>query len=69
MPEIVEYDLNMSFEQILSCCDLEQAHYQTKEGYVDVTYVDAPICSTNTSRFVENDFSKNCIDFDTDTEY
>ena len=64
LPGVVEYDVNMEYEEILKCCDLENSHYKNVEGYVNVTYVDAPIYSTNTSRFVESETSENNIAFD-----
>lgn len=68
LPEVVEYDVHMEYEEILKCCDLENSHYKSVEGYVNVTYVDAPIYSTNTSRFLENEKNKNFLGFDTDIE-
>lgn len=48
LPEILEYDLEMDMKEILSCCDVANGHVKSVEGYLNVSYIDAPIYSTNT---------------------
>lgn len=55
LPEVIEFDVSMGIETILDCCDMENGHIKTVESYLTVSYIDAPIYSTNTSRFVENE--------------
>lgn len=42
LPEIIEYELNTSLEDIIDQLDLSDARIITKEGYVNVTYIDKP---------------------------
>ena len=55
LPEVIDYDVEMKYEDIIACCDIGNSHMKTNEGYLTVTYIDVPIYSTNTMRFVENE--------------
>jgi len=54
LPEIMDFDVTMDINDILKCCDVVNGHLKSLEGYVNVSYIDAPIYSTNTCSFVEN---------------
>ena len=49
LPDIEVYDLEESFESVIQRFDLSEARIITKQGYVDVTYIDSftPIYSKN----------------------
>lgn len=49
LPAITVYDLEESFESVIGRFDLSEARILTKQGYVDVTYIDSftPIYSKN----------------------
>lgn len=53
LPEVIEFDVDMKMSEILSCCDVDNGHIKTVEGYISVSYIDAPIYSTNLERFRE----------------
>lgn len=57
LPDVIDYDVNMTYEDIMKCIDLENGHAKSVEGFINVSYVDVPIYSTNTCSFVENDIS------------
>lgn len=48
LPEIIDFDVTMDIKDILSCCDVENGRLKSVEGYMNVSYIDAPIYSTNT---------------------
>ena len=68
VPDVIEFDTFETFFDVCSSYDLSEAFFKSVEGYKTLNICEIPIYSTNTSRFVENDFSKNYIDFDTDIE-
>lgn len=43
LPEVEEFEMNATLEDIIDQLDLSEARIVTKEGYVNVTYIDKPI--------------------------
>lgn len=49
-PVIEEYFVGLSKRKILECCDLTNGYIkEAYSEYVDVSYIDAPIYTTNTN--------------------
>lgn len=57
LPIIDVFDLEESFESVINRFDLSEARILTKQGYVDVTYIDSftPIYSKNMCLFTESE--------------